>query len=507
MSAYRQAWQGVKQRLGAMSVNQRLILGMVAAAVLISATIFGLWVGREEMTVLFSDLTVEDANGALQELGKRDVKTELAHNGTTILVPASQVHRLRVELAARGIGSSGSVGFEIFETKRYGMTEQEYDVMRLRALQGELTTTIESLQGVRAARVHLVMPKPSIFRTLATPPTASVALTLDRQRAISADQVFGIQSLVAGSVEGLAPDNVTVLDQNGRALSANYQDDGYGASDRQLELKKEVEQYLADKAQSMLGSVLGAGRANVRVDATLNFEQIESQRTTFDPNTVVRSEERNETSDPQTGGTTESSLTNYEINQTVERIVGQVGGITQLSVAVTVDGTYAAPADGGPPVYEPLPQEQLDSIRRMVQSALGVDAERGDQLEVVNLQFRGDALDGDALQAPPFGWLEFLGQHGGRIVLAVILVALVLIFRRSLAGALGEMTASGAPGQAGREDDGGRQDRPEAERFDGLPPMTDQMLEDIREYAAENPERVAEVVQSWVLEPERSGGR
>ncbi len=504
MNGYRQAWQGVKTRLTAMSVNQRLVLGMVATALVISAVVFGLWLGREEKAVLFSDLTVEDANQALQELSKRDVKADLTHGGTTILVPAAQVHRLRVELAAKGIGTSGIVGFEIFDRTHYGMTEQDYDVKRQRALQGELTKTIESLEGVQAARVHLVMPKASIFRSLASPPTASVVLTLNRQRGVSPDQVVGIQSLVAGSVEGLMVDNVTVLDQHGRALSANYRDGGLAGGDRQLELKKEVEQYLADKAQTMLSGVLGPGRSHVRVDATLNFEQIESQRTIFDPNTVVRSEERNESNDPQSGGTTESNLTNYEINQTVERIVGQIGGLKQLSVAVTVDGNYVTPADGGSPVYEPLPSDQVENIRRMVQSALGVDLGRGDQLEVVNLQFRGEVGGRQPHAGPPHGWLEMLLQHGGRIVLAIMLVALVLIFRRSLAGALGELAGAGAPGGPRDADAPGDAD---GERFEGLPQMTDQMLEDVREYAGEHPERVAEVVQSWIHEPERSGGR
>jgi flagellar M-ring protein FliF len=509
VNGYRQAWQGLGTRLGAMSVNQRLILGMVAAAVVISATVFGLWLGREEQAVLFSDLSVEDANQALQELGKRDVKADLAPGGTTILVPASQVHRLRVELAAKGIGSSGIVGFEIFDRTNYGMTEQDYDVKRLRALQGELTKTIESLQGVGSARVHLVMPKASIFRSLAVPPTASVVLSLNRPRGVSQEQVAGIQSLVAGSVEGLTADNVTVLDQHGRALSPSFAGGAAGASDRQLELKKEVEAYLADKAQTMLSSVLGPGRSQVRVDATLNFEQIESQRTVFDPNTVVRSEERNESNDAQTGSTTETSLTNYEVNQTVERIVGQVGGIKQLSVAVSVDGRYAPPADGGGPIYEPLPPEQLENIRRMVHSALGIDLARGDQLEVVNLQFRGDDAERRTTDGLPFGWLEILVRHGGRIVLGLTLIALVLVFRRNLAGALGELATGGAvparTAAGGGAPAGG--DEPEPERFEGLPPMTDQMMEDVREYAAEHPERVAEVVQSWIHEPERSGGR
>lgn len=489
-----------------MSVNQRLILGMVTAAVIISATVFGLWLGREQTAVLFSDLTVEDAHKALQELDKRGVKSSLAHGGTTILVPASMVHRLRLDLAATGVARNSVVGFELFDRTNFGMTEQEHDVNYLRALQGELTKTIASLQGVESARVHLVMPKSSIFRTQSSPPTASVVLVLNRQRAVSPEQVFGVQNLVAGSVEGMAPDHVTVLDQHGRALSSTYQGDAFSGSDRQLELKKEVEQYLSDKAQSMLSSVLGAGRAHVRVDATLNFEQIESERTIYDPETVVRSEERNESTDPQTGGATESTLTNYEVNQTIERIVGPAGGIKQLSVAVTVDGLYDSSETGAAPVYQPLPADQLDNIRRMVQSALGIDLARGDQLEVVNLQFNEAPTADQPGGGLPSGWLEYLLRNGGRILLGLVLVILVLAFRNNLSGALSELaTAASNPGRAPGTAVAGAEEGDAVERFNGLPPMTDQMMEDVREYASEHPERVAEVVQSWLQEPERSG--
>ncbi len=512
MDALRQAWTGIKGRLGALSVNQRLVLGMVAAAVAISAAAFGLWLGREEQAVLFSDLSPEDANAALQELTKRDVAADLSNGGTTILVPAAEVHRLRVELAAKGIGSSGVVGFEIFDESHYGMTEQDYEVKRQRAMQGELTKTIESLRGVDAARVHLVMPKTSIFRSLASEPTASVVLTLNRSLPLSPSQVTGIQSLVAAAVEGLPAANVTVLDQNGRALSEHYADDGVGSSDRQLELKKEVEEYLSDKAQTMLSSVLGEGRSHVRVDARLNFEKIESERTTFDPNAqVVRSEERNESTDPANGGGTSSTMTNYEINQTVEHIVGEIGGLEQLSVAVSVDGNYRAPGEGGDPVYEPLPPEELKNIERMVESAVGIDRERGDRIEVVNLQFRGTPPG----EAPPGGpvpmrWLDLASRYGGRGLLVIMLVGLVLAFRRNLSAALGEFArpataGADAAGRAGGSDADG--EGAEGERFSGMPELTDQMIEDVREYAAENPERVAEVVQSWLYEPERAGGR
>ncbi len=509
MDGLRQAWHDLRDRLGAMTTNQRLVLGMVTAALVVSTAVFGLWLGREEQAVLFAELTPEDASKALEELTKRDVPAELTNGGTTIAVPASQVHQLRVDLVTEGIGSSGVVGYEIYDQGAgYGKTPEELEVQRLRALQGELTKTIEAIRGVDAARVHLVMARQSIFRSRNSEPSASVMLTLNRHTGITTAQVSGIRSLVAGGVEGLTSERVTVVDQDGNVLSEQYAEGPYGNSDRQLELKKEVEDHLAAKAQAMLDGVLGRGRAQVQVDATLDFEQIESERTIFDPqNTVVRSEERSESTDPQNGGTTEQSMTNYEINQTVERIVGEVGGLDHLTVAVSVDGTYEVPEGGGEPLFQPRPADELERLQRMVASAVGLDTERGDRIEVVNLQFR-DQTD-PRLGAPANPMVEmildYLARYGGRLLLIVILAVMALVFRKNLSTALADIggilqSGSGPP----RGEAGGAAEAEPTERFDGLPEMTDQMIEDVRDYAYDNPQRVAEVVQTWLYEPERS---
>jgi len=511
----KQALDRLKTRLGGLTFNQKLMLGVVAAAGVISIVTFSLWLQQEEMAVLFTNLDPADAQAALQELAKQDVKTELADGGTTVLVPEAQVHRLRVDLAAKGVPASGVVGFEIFDGKQYGLTDFLQNVNFKRALEGELTKTIEGLAGINSARVHLVLPKPSIFKKLASEPTASVVLGMSRTARVSEHQIAGIQSLVSGSVEGLAADAVTVLDQHGTVLSNTYADDAVGRTEGQLALKKEVEGYLVDKAQTMLAGVLGEGRSLVRVDATLNFEKIETERTVFDPKaTVVRSEERQETTDPEAGNQ-ESSITNYEINQTVEHIIGETGGVKSLSVAVFVDGTY--PATGGEaaePAYQPRPQEELDDIRRVVQTALGLDAERGDQIEVVGMQFRDQPalVTGVGGLPGPGGWLDIVGEYGGRVLLSVLLGVMLLVFKKNLSQAVNEvfrpLVAGPGDGAGGRRTGAdGQEATEEPERFEGMPDVNDQMIEDVREYAAENPQRVAEVVQSWLHEPERNASR
>lgn len=497
MDGLRHIIDTARTRLGALTFNQKVLLGAVATASVISVAVFSLWLQQEEMAVLFTGLGPEDAAAALEELAKQDVPSELANGGTTILVPAGQKDRLRLELTTKGIPSSGTVGFEIFDGKQYGMTEFLQNVNFKRALEGELVKSIETLQGIQSARVHLVLPKPTIFQREAAQATASVVLRLGRQARLAESQIAGIQSLVAGSVENMETANVTVVDQHGKVLSAAVRDDDLGRSEDQLALRKEVEAHLAEKATSMLDRVLGPGRSIVRVDATLNFEKIDREREIYDPATaVVRSEVRTESSTPE-DGTSEQSETNYEINRTVERIVGQTGGISTLSVAVFVDGHYAPAADGGEPVYQPLADDELGQLRRIVQTAVGLNAVRGDQIEVVNMQFRQQDEFGPA-GAPAGDWVGLVTEHGGRVLLVVVMGAVVLALRRNVARLLGE--AFGTAPAAGRAAAGAAAApaEEELEHFDGIPEMTHQVVEDIQDYASENPERVAEVIQAWI---------
>jgi flagellar M-ring protein FliF len=498
MDGFKQLLDKFGERIGRFSFNQKVLLGALFAAGVISVVIFSLWLQQEQMAVLFTNLAPEDAALALEELSKQDVTADLVNGGTTIMVPESAVHRLRVDLAAKGVPSAGTVGFEIFDGKQYGLTEFLQNVNFKRALEGELTKSIESLAGIHSARVHLVLPKPSIFKKLQAEPTASVVVRLGRHAHLAEIQIAGIQSLVSGSVEGLSASNVTVIDQHGKVLSTGFESDLIGRSENQLAIRKEVEDHLTAKAQSMLGEVLGNGHSIVRVDATLNFEQIDTERELFDPEaTVVRSEEIDESNDPESGGTQESSVTNYEINRTVERIVGETGGVKSLSVAVFVDGTYQVPPAGGDPVYTPRSEEELNQIRRIVQTAVGLNPSRGDRIEVVQMQFsnQNQSPPVDGYGAP--GWLELISQYGGRLLLFAIAAALILGLKRNLSRLLREGFPAGV---------GSRQEAGAAEAGPSIQVGGDdahhRMAEDVKEYATSNPDKVAEVIQTWINESE-----
>ena len=493
MDGFRNVTDNIKTLFEGLSFNQKVLFGAVATASVISIAVFSLWLQKEEKAVLFTNLSLDDAAVALEELTKQDVTAELTNGGTTILVPKKSVHRLRVDLAAKGVPSSGTVGFEIFDGKQYGLTDFLQNVNFKRALEGELTKTIESLQGIQSARVHLVLPKPSIFKKLDSSATASVVLQLGRGAQLQDNRIAGIQSLVAGSVENLAAQQVTVIDQYGKVLSQGIKDGETGRTESQLALRKEVESYLSQKAGFMLDRVLGPDRSIIQVDATLNFEKIDREREIYDPqNTVVRSEVRNEVSDPETGGTDENSTTNYEINRTVEHIVGEIGGVKRLSVAVFVDGNYEASQDGSSPLYLPLTEDEVTKLRRIVQTALGLDASRGDQIEIVNMQFRQQ----EVFDPDPFvpNWMGLVTQYGGKAFLILIFGIVLLSLRKGVSGLL----AMEIPSTRTRIPTAGNS--VETEHFEGIPDMDDQVINDIKDYAFENPDRVADVVQSWIHE-------
>jgi len=497
---------GFRGRFGGLSPDRKVLTGAVAVACVISLAVFGLWLGHEDNAVLFSNLSASDAGLVLDELARWDVPAELASGGTAVLVPESLVHRLRVEMAARGIPSSGTVGFEIHDGRQSGQTAFLQGVDDKRALEGELTRSIESLQGIRSARVHLVTPGGSLRDPVAGGAGASVVLDIGPEAGMSPSQIAGIRNLVAGSVANLEAEQVTVIDQRGKILSGGIRDDLTGGTDGQLALRKQVETYLAGKAGSMLDQVLGPGRSVVQVDAVLNFGKIDTRRETYDPRgRVVRSEVRKETTDPDSGTTDENQTADYEINRTVEHVVEQPGGIEKLSVAVFVDGTYERPAGSGRPVYQPLTEDELGQLRRIVQTAVGLDAVRGDRIEVVNMPFhQGAAGAGSPVWTD---WPGLVARYGGKAFLLVVFVVMAFSLRRTL----GRWLAA-VPGPGVRDADRPRPVDAGASS-DGIPDMDDQMMGDIRAYASEHPDRVANVVNMWVqemekgrIDPEPAGG-
>jgi flagellar M-ring protein FliF len=369
------------------------------------------WGGRPDLVPLFTEMEAKDAGEVSAKLKEMKVTHEIGGNGNSILVPAKDVYRIRLDLASQGL-PRGNKGFEIFEQSKFGATEFQNKVNLVQALQGELARTIEQLSEVEKARVHIVLSEDSLYKKNEKPATASIMLKLRNGAQLSKEQVRGIVNLVAHSIQGLKPENVTVVDQLARVL--NEESDPNGASGAnvtltQIEMTKKVQDGLQKNVQSLLEQVLGPNKAAARVNVELSFDQRTVDRQTFEPvvddKGIVRSsQEMNENfkgSAPNTPGGVPGTATNvpgyvtananqsnyekkevirnYEINETKEKVVATPGSIKRLTVAVLVDAS--------------VNKAQQDSLLKTVSSAIGVNNARGDVVSVESITFNTEAAD------------------------------------------------------------------------------------------------------------------
>lgn len=410
---------------------------------------------------LYTGLTMEDSAAITQELEAQNVPYTLRDNGSIIMVPDADVLKLRMTLAESGLPSGGGVGYEIFDkTDALGTTSFVQSVNALRALEGELSRTIRTIRKVDQARVHLVLPEKQLFRKEEQKPTASIVLKTRGE--LDPGQIRAIQHLVASAVPGLEPGRISVVDETGRLLAqgGGENDGDYLASvaeERAVAVQKQVE----DRVRDIVESVVGAGRVRVRVAAELDMNRVTQTQDSFDPNgQVVRStqtrEERSASQDSQpndqvtagnqvpnantnqAGGpnaaqsnqnanATEETV-NYEISRTTRTQVTEIGGIKRLSVAVLVDGRYATDAQGTQ-TYTPRPQPELDQISALVRTAMGYDQNRGDQLQVVNLQFAdGPATDTQSAEPGLFDFTKDDIVRFAEMGVMLVLSLLVLLF-------------------------------------------------------------------------------
>lgn len=425
MQALRDIWTRL-------SLNQRLLIGTVGGAFVLAVSVTVMWARQPDYTVLYANVASEDAAAIVDELRSRGVSYRLTDAGRTILVPTDDVYEARLDLAVDGLPESGSVGYEIFDKTGFGVTDFVQRLNHRRALEGEIGRTIAQLNEVRSARVHIVVPDEALFAEEQKQATASVVLRL--KGSLGAPQVSGIVRLVAASVEGLRPDNVTLVDTYGNLLSKPHDENDIAAvSNAQLELKSQVEGYLRSKIVNIIEGVLGSGKVVAQVDADLDFEQIDRTNESFDPESAaVRSEQRVKGSEEESKS--ENVTTNYELSKTLEHIVSPVGGIDRLSVAVLIDGTYE-PGDSGELAYVPRSDEEMQRLSSAIRSAVGIDDARGDRLEVHNVAFDNNVLreEREAIsRSDRMGLLnEILNRVGQVLVILLLAVLARFLFQRA----------------------------------------------------------------------------
>jgi len=438
--------EGIWRGVGALPGPRKMALAIVTVLIMASIMTFVYFTNQEDYRVLFSNLTGEDASAIVTKLKEKKIPYQISPSGEIISVPSEQVSELRLELGAAGLPHGGGVGFEIFDNKTFGATEFEQQMNYRRALQGELSRTINSLDEIQQSRVHIVLPKESLFIEQQKKPTASVTIKLKTGRKLKESQIDGIGHLVASSVEGLSADEVMIIDSQGNILSKRQGDSRQARlSSSQNEYQRNIEKEMANQIQTMLESVVGKGKAVVRVNAELDFRVMEKTEETYDPESpVVRSTQKQV--DKAIGpappskivagaGKTESSgsgpekekteeTVNYEINKTVSKTVMPTGEIKKISIAVLVDGIYQK-NDKGAVAYQERPKKELDSFEDLVRKSAGFNAQRGDQVVVSSMPFNRTETE-EGMTAP--SWLENIAPVIPMIKYAALIIGLLFMF-------------------------------------------------------------------------------
>jgi len=522
-----------------LSSGQKLGLMLAVAAVVSLLVGSWIWYRTPDYKVLFSNLADRDGGAIVALLQQQNIPYKMAEGGGAILVPSDMVYETRLKLASQGLPRGGSVGFELLETQKLGVSQFQEQVNFQRALEGELARTIQSLSSVQSARVHLAIPRPSVFLREQEKPSASVLLSLYPGRALDAAQVTGITHMVSASVPQLSYKSVTVVDQNGNMLSRTDSDAGrMGLEPAQLEYIRQVEQSYIKRIESILTPIAGPGNVHAQVAADIDFSQMEQTAETFKPNptpadAAIRSEQSSETSGagagavgvpgalsnqppgaataPVTapnvpaGGTTaasqgsghKESTINYEVDKTIRHIKQGAGSVKRLSVAVVVN-TRKQTGKDGKVSSKPFAVEEMRQMNNLVREAMGYSQVRGDTVNVVNADFNlGEKPAEVPLWKDP-DTIDLLKE----VVKNLLILGIVLLF---VFGVIKPLFAAFA--QAG-----GRREVHEAAAAEGVAHARamekivtaeegyEATLGMVKDLAKQEPAIVANVVKEWVNE-------
>lgn len=414
MNKYVQLFQDFFRPL---STAQRIMfVGLFLVIIGVIGIVF-YWSQQEDKMLLFGNLDPEAAQEIVAKLDERGIDYTLEAGGRSIYVPSDRVHELRLDLAPLGGGISDAPGYELFDQNTLGMTDFMQEVNKKRALEGELARSINSLEQVEFSRIHIVMPQRSPFEENSIEATASVILNLKPNRQLNQQQIQGITALIAGSVEGLEPNNITILDQAGNRLTdAIDYESQFAAGTTQIQLRQKTEAYLTERGQTMLDRVLGAGNSILRVSVEHNFDRITRESDLIDPDsrTVISEEKREQVNNDQLNepvpidnltpidrraeavvvSRNDNSSTietrNYEVNRTREVYEKTEGEISRITASVLLNYKQVIEVDehGEERVtYKPYSDEEIQEFREAVALAIGIKPERGDLLTIKQSEF------------------------------------------------------------------------------------------------------------------------
>ncbi|MGC2166136.1 MAG: flagellar basal-body MS-ring/collar protein FliF [Gallionella sp.] len=521
-------------------LQQKLLLAAVAAALLALFTGLWMWGQTPDYRVLYGNLTDRDGGAIIESLQQMNIPYKFADGGGALMVPSNQVYEARLKLASQGLPKGGSVGFELMENQRFGITQFAEQVNYQRALEGELARSVQSIGAVAGARVHLAIPKPSVFIKEQQKPSASVVLSLQGGRLLDASQVSAIVHLISSSVPDLPAKNVTVVDQNGTLLSASHDGTPEGGLDaNQLKYIHEVEQSYVTRIEGLLSPLLGPNNVRAQVSADIDFSRTEQTSEVFKPNqppnqSAVRSQQSSEAlsgsgntaggvpgaltnqppvpatapivSGPGAPGnsptanltnTQKESTVNYEVDRTISHTVLPVGVIKRMSVAVLLNGNRKTTDAKGKPVSSPLSDAEKEQISNLVRDAMGFNQNRGDTL---NVQVAAFSENKEVVEEIPF-WKQpdMIELAKNLLKYALILGILLFVIFRVIRPAFnsllsppanaGEHAAAPAEGAAGAAPN---------EAYTPAVAPYEQNLLIARQIAQQEPKIVASVIKDWV---------
>jgi flagellar M-ring protein FliF len=542
-------------------LGQKLLLVAGIAAVVAVMVVFWLWSQKPDYRVLFSNFADKDGGAIVAELDKLSVPYQFAEGGNAILVPADQVHQVRLKLAAQGLPKGGNIGFELLENQKFGVSQFVEQVNFQRGLEGELERSIQSISAVQAARIHLAIPKPSVFVREQQYPTASVLLNLHNGRRLDGQQVAAVVHLVASSVPNLSADHVTVVDQNGNLLSdTTNKVKQNGLDPEQMAYVENMQNSIARRVESIITPIVGAKNVHAETSAEIDFSMPEQANESYKPNTkpddmAIRSAQSHESQNasgsngavpgalsnqppgestapinapgaqapgenappaappapPQ--NTQKDNTTNYELDKTVSYIQQAKGGIKRLHVAVVVNHIPVVDSTGKT-TYRALSNAEKQQVSDLAMQAMGFNKERGDTISVVNTPFIAEAQD--KLVEPPL-WKDPLVIEYGKDALRFLagVIVLMMVYKKLLKPMTNKLTgadkkeqalAAGAAALTGPDGlpiagAAGAEGDDTLVTLSGdataLPSGLDQTLQAAKQVAKDNPRMVANVVSSW----------
>ena len=446
-------------RLGVMGA---ILLGLLMFFVFISMRIT-----TPEMKLLYTDLSSIDSGAIAAKLEESQIIYEISSDGSRILVPGDTVGRARMLLADAGLPNGGSMGYELFDKQSgFGTTNFVQNINQVRALEGELARTISSLDNIRSARVHIVLPQRQKFSREQRPPSASVVLGVNSGSVVDRQQIVSVQSLIASAVPGLKSRSVAVIDSNGNLLAKGGSEGDDMLSLKTEDLRKNYEIRLKNKIEEQVSRIVGYGKVTAIVTAEMDFDRVNTNEEIYNPegqvlrstqSTQESSTERESVSSdvsvgnnlPGIGGDLLASqgpnaennrneeVTNYEISKTIRNTIHQSGKVEKINVSVLIDGKYSTDEEGVK-TYAPRPQEEMDKITSLIRTAIGFNEDRGDALEVINLQFATIESSEEIIDERfIFGFEKTsLIDAAEIIVIAIMVILVVLLVLQPMVGKL-----------------------------------------------------------------------